>query len=196
MGRQSRDQQRGYTLHIYSRTSNYKKIYHLGGDWVKKIFENVLVRALEKFNFELMAYGILDNHFHLIIRTNCDGDYISTIMQFIKSVFAKKFNQETGQTGPVWNERYGMVIVEKQENPPDYFLRLIWYIYFNPVRAGKVKDPRDYVFSSINHYLRVYIHPIKITFSEYFTSLSDSFHGCIEEFLKYEEYYRKRIFYF
>jgi REP element-mobilizing transposase RayT len=155
---------------------------------------DVLRSALEKYDFELIAYEILHNHFHFIIRTVEGGETISRIMQYIKSRFAQTFNRLNKREGAFWSERFVSKIIEKSKNPQKYFLWLLWYFGFNPVRKKMVRDPRKSRYGSINAYLdENYKSPVKITLHKYFLELGDSFRERVQKFLYYEDAHRKRI---
>jgi len=156
---------------------------------------DVLNLALEKYNFQLIGYTIMDNHFHLYIKTVAEGENISRIMQFIKSQFTRRYNRMMNRTGPFWNERFKDVITELTPNPRETFFNTLLYLGYNPVRNGLVNDPRDYNYSSIKNYLdENYLSPVQVTLHEYFLELGNSFKDCVNRFLVYEEMYRKRIF--
>jgi len=74
-------------------------------EYVKELFLEVITKTQEKYSFELSAYVIMENHFHMIIRTVENGATISRIMQYIKARFAEKFNRMNARIGPFWNER-------------------------------------------------------------------------------------------
>jgi len=180
------------TYHSYSRCHNCQ--HYLQPDAVKNLLLDVLNMALEKYKFELLAYTIMDNHFHFIIKTNNDGPTISRIMQFIKAQFARRFNKLTGRTGAFWNERFGDVIIEQTKDPEFYFHWLNWYMAYNPVRAQKASDPRHYAYCSISFCLDGdYKAPVKLSFHHYFLKLGSSFQERSKRFLEFEDIYRKRL---
>jgi putative transposase len=162
---------------------------------MKELMLRVLNMAMEKYQFELISYAIMDNHFHFFIQTLNEGENISRIMQFIKSQFARRYNRAVNRTGPFWNERFSDTIVERTVDPPTTFFNILLYIGYNPVRSNYVSDPRDYSYSSFKCYLdEAYSPPVKITLHEYFLQLGDTFKERVRLFLLLEERYRKRIF--
>ena len=181
----------GLSYHTMSRCDELKNL--MSDDWVKELVIDVLVKTQEKYDFHCYAYGILDNHFHFLIETVEGGANISRIMQYIKARIAEGYNRTMNRTGSFWNERFKDVIVEEQENPFLYVLWLLWYIAFNPVKAGKCTDPRDYKYSSILHYLVDSVNfKVKIVHHRYFLELGCNFAERVKRFLLYEEAYRKR----
>jgi REP element-mobilizing transposase RayT len=162
-------------------------------DRFKEMFLDVLIKTQQKYIFDLVCFEVLDNHFHLIIRTKPGGATISRIVQYIKARFAERFNKVTKTIGPFWNERFKDVIVELQENPVVYFLWLLWYIAYNSVRKKFVSNPRDYRFGSINWYLKKnYKSKVKITTHQYFIDLGGCFKERVKGLLEFEKIYTLR----
>ncbi len=181
----------GITYHTMSRCIELKHL--LAEEFAKKIAMRVLRQARKKYDFKYINYALMDNHFHFLIQTVEGGATISCIMQFIKARIAEGYNKAMNRTGPFWNERFTDVIVEDQENPVKYLLWVIWYIAYNPVKAGKCSDPRDYKYSSIMHYLvEDAKSAVKIIRHQYFEELGATFEERVKKFLFYEEAYRKR----
>ena len=70
------------------------------------------------------------------------GD-VSAFMKTLKQRFTIWFNKSRGRYGPLWSDRFKSVLVEGRGNP---LQTMAAYIDLNPVRAGLVKDPKDYRF--------------------------------------------------
>ena len=68
------------------------------------------------------------------------GD-VSVFMKELKQRFSKWFNKERNRFGTLWAERFKSVLVEDQ---PGVVATVAAYVDLNPVRAGLVKDPKDY----------------------------------------------------
>ena len=69
------------------------------------------------------------------------------LSEFMKSLlerFTKWFNRKHGRSGTLWEDRFKSVIVESGTAART----IAAYIDLNPVRAGIVKDPADYRWSS------------------------------------------------
>ncbi len=181
------------TYHAISRCIEKKSL--MRSPKIKKLMIEVLNLALDKYNFQLIGYTIMNNHFHLYIKTVADGENISRIMQFIKSQFARRYNRMMNRTGPFWNERFKDTITELTPNPRETFFNTLLYLGYNPVRSGLVNDPRDYFYSSIRSYLdENYISPVKITLHTFFLELGNTFTDCVNKLQDYEDMYRRRIF--
>ncbi len=70
------------------------------------------------------------------------GD-VSEYMKAVKQRFSVWFNRNHQRYGTLWADRFKSVLVEGQGNP---LQTMAAYIDLNPVRAGIVKDPKDYRF--------------------------------------------------
>jgi putative transposase len=70
------------------------------------------------------------------------GD-VSEFMKTVKQRFSVWYNRNNRRYGTLWAERFKSVLVEGQGNP---LQTMAAYIDLNPVRAGIVKDPKDYRF--------------------------------------------------
>jgi len=71
------------------------------------------------------------------------GD-LSQLMKIFKQRFTAWFNKRHGRTGTIWGGRFKSVLVEGRA---EALLAVSGYIDLNPVRAGLVRDPKDYGFS-------------------------------------------------
>jgi REP element-mobilizing transposase RayT len=71
------------------------------------------------------------------------GD-ISQFMKIVKERFTVWFNKLHHRTGTIWGGRFKSVLVQENSGA---LLTMAAYIDLNPVRAGVVQDPKDYLFS-------------------------------------------------
>jgi len=98
--------------------------------------------ALRRLNVICHAYCLMSNHFHLLLETP-DAN-LSTAMRQFNSVFTQAFNRRHGRVGHVLQGRFKSIVVDRDA----YLLELCRYIVLNPVRAGMVKEPGSYPWSS------------------------------------------------
>jgi putative transposase len=69
---------------------------------------------------------------------------LSQMMQYLGRLYVRQFNYTYTRTGTLFEGRFKTCIVQEDR----YFLTCLRYIELNPVRAGMVKDPGDYRWSS------------------------------------------------
>jgi type I restriction enzyme R subunit len=119
-----------------------------------ELMENLLHFAGE--HYDLHSFVIMPSHFHWLFRPkeewviSLTGDQSprERIMKSVKSYSAKQCNRLLDVTGRFWQEEsYDHWVRDAEE-----FERIMHYIEQNPVKAGLVERPEDWVYSSA--YLR------------------------------------------
>lgn len=92
--------------------------------------------------YDLFAWVILSNHVHLLIQPRCE---IAEVTRAIKSYSAREANLILNRSGkPFWQvESYDHWVRDARE-----FEGIRRYIEWNPVNAGLVNRPEDWVWSS------------------------------------------------
>lgn len=68
---------------------------------------------------------------------------LSEFMKTLKQRFTTWYNRKNSRRGTLWEERFKSVMVQDSENA---LMAMASYIDLNAVRAGIVKDPKDYRF--------------------------------------------------
>ena len=101
-----------------------------------------LAAVNRRYNRLCHAYCLMDNHYHIVIETP-DGN-LSKGMRQLNGVYTQTFNRRHRRVGHVFQGRYKAIIVEKES----HLLELCRYVVLNPVRAGTVKHPREWKWSS------------------------------------------------
>lgn len=134
--------------HITSRGNEKRKIFRNDRD--RKRFLLLLKDVRLKYEGIIYAYVLMDNHYHLLLETLKAN--LSKIMHYIDVSYAVYFNKKYQRTGHLFQGRYKALVVEKE----NYLLELSRYIHLNPVRAGIVKRPGEYKWSSYCHYVKTH----------------------------------------
>lgn len=88
------------------------------------------------------AYTLMTNHYHLLIETQ--ELTLSRGMQKLDGDYARGFNRRYRRVGHLFQDRFRSHAVEQET----YLLELARYIVLNPVRAGMVKQPGEWPWSS------------------------------------------------
>ena len=130
----------GALYHITSRGNARQAIFLNEEDFTA--FLGILNSVVKRYNFLLHAYCLMNNHYHLLIETP-EGN-LSKGMRQLNGLYAQRFNQRHQRVGHLLQGRYQSILVDKE----NYLLELSRYIVLNPVRAGMVKEPKDYRWSS------------------------------------------------
>lgn len=111
------------------------------------VFLMLLREVQEKYPFDLDAYCLMTNHFHLEVTTGSDP--IWKIMKPLMQNYAMWFNRKYGYEGHVFDSRYTSCLIEDDL----YFLEVSRYIHLNPVKAAMVREPLAYEYSSYTDYV-------------------------------------------
>lgn len=108
-----------------------------------RFFRDALVEAATKYGLAIHAYVWMTNHIHLLASPE-SGHAISQVFQSVGRRYVQYFNAIYRRTGTLWEGRYRATVVESER----YLLTLMRYIELNPIRAGMVLHPGDYLWSS------------------------------------------------
>jgi REP element-mobilizing transposase RayT len=105
-------------------------------------FLNVLHRVRIETASDIVAYCLMTNHFHLLIRVNAVS--LSNILHKILTTYAITFNRRHNRKGHLFEDRYKAIPCLTDR----YLLTLIRYIQENPVRAGLASQPNQWPWAS------------------------------------------------
>ncbi|MGI5825791.1 MAG: transposase [Patescibacteria group bacterium] len=98
---------------------------------------------------ELLAFCLMPNHFHLLIKQN-DKEAMTEFMRKVFTSYSMYFNKKYKRAGTLFESRYKASLIDR----PDYLLHLSRYIHHNPanlLRRGQKLE--DYPYSSLPNYL-------------------------------------------
>ena len=127
--------------HIISRGNNREWVFNEAEDFERYL--DICRRYKEKFGFKLYHWVLMSNHVHLILETP-EKSSLSKIMQGMNLAYTIWFNRKNGKVGHLWQDRFKSAVVEKD----GYLLECGRYVERNPLRAGMVKDLKEYAWSS------------------------------------------------
>jgi putative transposase len=164
MARPLRLQFEGARYHVINRGNYRADVFRTPG--AISAFETALRESCQRYAWQLHAYAIMRNHFHLALETPrpnlVDG------MHWLQSTFATRFNRYRREQGHLFQGRYQALLIENAA----VLVRVIDYIHLNPVRAGLVSAAAvaSYHGSSLRHLIRS-PRPEWLTASQILTSL-------------------------
>jgi putative transposase len=135
----------GGLYHVILRGNHQQAVFDLAADY--HMFEDLLARALRRYDARVHAYCWMTNHVHLAAQV---GDArLGPLIQSVASTYARRKQQRVSTTGHLFERRYRAILVDTDA----YWLTLVRYIHRNPVEAGLVGDCADYRWSSHCGYL-------------------------------------------
>ena len=127
--------------HVIQRGNNRQAIFAAEADY--QFFRDALVEAARKHGLAIHAYVWMTNHIHLLATPESEHG-ISKVMQSVGRKYVQYFNFAYRRSGTLWEGRYRATVVDSER----YLLTLMRYIELNPVRAGMVEQPGEYLWSS------------------------------------------------
>jgi REP element-mobilizing transposase RayT len=93
--------------------------------------------------YRLLAWCLMPNHVHVVVEMP-DGCSLSDIVRSWKSFTARVANVELGRTGPFWHPDY----FDRYMRGEEHLAQTIQYVENNPVKAGLVRRPGEWMWSS------------------------------------------------
>jgi REP element-mobilizing transposase RayT len=126
--------------HVTSRGDRREDIFEDDRD--RQTFLETLEQVITQFNWTCYAWCLMDNHYHLLIQTP-DGN-LSKGMRQLNGVYTQASNRRHGRVGHLFQGRFKAILVDSDA----YLLELARYVVLNPVRAGMVKKPDGWAWSS------------------------------------------------
>jgi len=130
----------GAVYHVTSRGDRQEDIFRDPED--RSAFLAILGHAMERFDAQVLAYCLMDNHYHLVLHTRQAN--LSRLMRHVNGVYTQDFNRRRGLVGHLLQGRFKAILVDRDA----YLLTLCRYVERNPVAAKMVDSPGDWEWSS------------------------------------------------
>ena len=130
----------GALYHVTSRGDRQEPIYEDDED--RRTHLGILGAVVERYGWLCYAYCLMGNHYHLVIETS-EGN-LSKGMRHLNGVYTQAWNRRHRKVGHLFQGRYKAILIDKDS----YWLEVSRYVVVNPVRAGMVKEPDSWPWSS------------------------------------------------
>ena len=140
MGRAPRDFVPDAYYHVYSRGSNRQAIFAFDTD--RTDFLICLARVVARYELTCLAYCLMTNHYHLILRSR-DGQ-LSRAMKALNGRYALRFNRRYGRDAHLFKNRFAAVL----QTSASQLLWTLRYAVRNPVVKGMCASPEEWPWSS------------------------------------------------
>jgi putative transposase len=135
----------GHYYHLYNRGHNREPIFLEPDNYT--FFLRQFRTYITGQHATVVAYALLPNHFHMLVRAQ--SDELSHAMQLLGISYTKAMNARFRRTGSIFEGAFEAKLVEQDA----YLTHLSRYIHLNPVRLGLVSQAQDWVFSSYRDYV-------------------------------------------
>src|SRR6266550_5024038 len=151
MARPLRIEYPGAICHVLSRGDRREAIFRTEAD--RKLLLDLLAQTCRRTGWQIHAYCLMDNHFHLVVETPRSN--LSAGMQWLLGSYTQQFNRRHGLWGHLFGGRYKALLVDARGGG-GYLRQVCDYVHLNPVRAAILSDKERvhrYRWSSCAHYL-------------------------------------------
>jgi REP element-mobilizing transposase RayT len=124
----------------------------------REVFTDMLAAVVREYGWLVHAYCLMGNHFHLVVETPQAN--ISAGMQWLKGQYARWFNGvHPSREGVLFERRFWSCMVLEEA----HVYELARYVSLNPVRAGLVRAPEEWPWSSYPGLVGVTARPSFVT---------------------------------
>jgi putative transposase len=151
MARKLRVQYEGAIYHIMNRGDRGERIFNDDDDAL--LFLKTLGQVCAKTQWQVHAYCLMNNHFHLVVETPHAN--LSDGMKWFLGTYTSRFNRKNKLFGHLFSGRYKALSVDGSGN---HYLRTVCaYVHLNPHRASLIKKQqslKSYPWSSFSEFVK------------------------------------------
>lgn len=141
MPRRARHYVSGLPYHVVQRGNNREACFIEPEN--NQFYLELGQEVSKRYGVAVHAYCLMTNHIHMLATPDRVSS-ISETMKVVGSRYAQYINRKCQRTGTLWEGRRRASLVQSGK----YFLACSRYIELNPIRAGMVKRPEEYRWSS------------------------------------------------
>jgi putative transposase len=144
MPRTLRQIEAGMIYHVLNRGNGRRMLFSKDADFAA--FVKLLAEALQRFEVDLLAYCLMGNHWHLLLRPRTDKA-LSRMLAWLSVTHARRHHRRYPNpgSGHLYQGRFKSFPVESDE----HFLIVVRYIHANPLRAGLVRRAQEWRWSDL-----------------------------------------------
>lgn len=132
--------------HIINRGVIGQDIFHCQQDADK--FRSIIQRYGKRFDFKVYHWCLMRNHYHLVMQMASPKE-LSKVAGAIQQIYAGYHHYRYGSMGQLFQSRFKSQAIDTAA----YLLQCGRYIERNPLRAGLVQSPWEWLWSSARYYV-------------------------------------------
>ena len=136
----------GRCFHIYNRGAGKAKIFFEEDNYI--YFLKKMKEYAAKYEFSVIAYCLMPNHFHLLVRQDSEQP-LNIALGFIFNTYTKAINKRYSRSGTLFEGSFKSIYVEDTK----YLIELSRYIHRNPIDDGLVKNIEDWKYSNYHEWI-------------------------------------------
>jgi REP-associated tyrosine transposase len=170
----------GY-FHIYNRGVSRNQIFFSEEDY--RYCLSLLKKYAETYFITIIAYCLMPNHFHFILRQNSDRS-VSRFMGVVFNAYVQSLNKKYGRVGTLFEGRFKNIHIDNE----NYILQLCRYLHLNPVKARIVDAPEEWPYSDYNDWIaRRGLIQFDFNFMSSYFNDPDDYRKHVTEYITSEE---------
>ena len=135
----------GVPHHVIQRGNRRQKVFFGVED--RKNYLDILALQSRIYGLRVWAYCLMDNHVHLIVVPEKETS-LTRAISATHETYTRMINFRQGWRGYLWQGRFKSMPLDEK-----YLYAAVRYVELNPVRAGIVKYPQDYTWSSAQFHI-------------------------------------------
>ncbi len=120
----------GGWYHVTARGNRQEEIFRTDLD--RRRFLGLVEGLVERFGVEVHAFVLMDNHYHLVVRT--PEPNLSEAMRWLQVTYTSRFNWAHRQKGHLFQGRFKAILIEELAG----VVKVARYVHLNPVRVGRL----------------------------------------------------------
>lgn len=180
MPRTPRRKSKSGVYHIIIRGANKQELFHDDKDRLR--FLDTAERYKTQTGIRIYGWCLMNNHIHLLLQEGKED--LAITMKRIGVSYVWYYNLKYRTTGHLFQDRYRSENVESD----GYLATVVRYIHQNPVKAGLVKRPSDWKWSSCQAYYGNGVYKQELLDSELILGMfSQDKNTAIKKFREFNE---------
>jgi putative transposase len=128
--------------HVLNRGNGRAVVFHKEEDY--SAFLDAMVESSIRLPMRIVAYCLMPNHFHLVLRPHGDGD-LSRWMHWLMTTHVRRYLRHYHHSGHVWQGRFKAFPVLDDE----HLGVVVRYVERNALRAGLADRAEDWSWGSM-----------------------------------------------
>ena len=130
----------GYPHHITQRGNRRQQTFFCDEDY--QVYISLMSEWCSKLGVSIWFYCLMPNHVHLIAVPESEDGLRRAVGEAHRR-YTRRINFREGWRGHLWQGRFSSFVMDNK-----YLMKAVRYVAMNPVKAGLVKRPEEYRWSS------------------------------------------------
>lgn len=142
MGSRTTIFEKGGLYHLFNRSVTTSPLFQDPPDYFR--FMALLQNYSEETGIAPLVWCLMPNHYHILALQLSENNHAGQLPQYISNAYVKYYNRKYVRAGHLFSRAYGA----RPVSTATYLYRVACYIHLNPVKAGLVERPGDWLFSN------------------------------------------------